>query len=361
MNILMLTYQGDQAGSTKSMIYLSQGLASRGHKVFFGCREDSIIYRSLLESSVKVVPMSFSRFGGAATARIADLCRDQEIQIINAQSSQDRYAALRARFIHGVNSKIVFTRRQMPESSRLSCMLANTGAHRIIAVSTAVAEALSRRGIDRRKIEVIHNGIPAVQRDEVDDSEVSMLRRRLWIPEGAQAIGCIARKKYQEVLIRACPYLPPNVIVLLVGPGRPEDWCRLIEKLRPAQRIIMLDYQERILPYYRLLAVSVLPSVIEGLSQTLLESMSMGIPVAASRWGGNPEVIEDDISGLLFSPTDPVDLAAKVNRLLEDRQLAESFSERGRVRVLEKFAIERTVEKTENCFGRLVEQKNLRG
>lgn len=83
MNILMLTYQG---GSTKSMIYLSTGLASRGHNVFFGCRKESTIYQSLLDGSVSVFPISFSRFGGCCPAQIADLCREQHIQIINAPS-----------------------------------------------------------------------------------------------------------------------------------------------------------------------------------------------------------------------------------------------------------------------------------
>jgi len=347
MNILMLTYQGDQGGSTKSMIYLSKGLVSRGHRVFFGCREQSFLYRSLLSSNVTVVPMNFSRFGGAVSARIADLCREQNIQIVNAQSSQDRYAALDARFFRGVASKIVFTRRQMPDSSRLSGLLSTVGAHRIIAVSAAVADALSRRWVDRSKIEVIYNGIPAEKYNNIDEDEVQKLRSRLRIPEGTTVIGCIARKKLQDILLKACPFLPPEAVILLVGPGNQRDWCGIIDKLKPSQRIIMLEYQERIMPYYRLLTVSVLPSLIEGLSQTLLESMAIGVPVLASRWGGNPEVIENELSGLLFSPTDPVDLAANVNRILEDRSLAESFRERGRRRVMETFNIEQTVERTE--------------
>ncbi|MBW2093066.1 MAG: glycosyltransferase family 4 protein, partial [Deltaproteobacteria bacterium] len=348
-------YQGDQGGSTKSMIYLSKGLASRGHKVFFGCREQSLIYRSLLNSNVTVVHMSFSRFGGTAPGQMVILCREQNIQIINAQSSQDRYAVLRARFFHGVKSKVVFTRRQMPNSSRLSGLLSTVGAHRIIAVSSAVADALSRRWIDRSKIEVIYNGIPAGKCNNIDEDEVQKLRSRLRIPEGATVIGCIARKKLQDVLIRACPFLPPEAVILLVGPGKPKDWCRIINKLKPPQRIIMLEYQERILPYYHLLTVSVLPSLIEGLSQTLLESMAIGVPVVASRWGGNPEVIEDGLSGLLFSPTDPIDLAEKINRVLEGRDFAESLREHSRRRVLETFNIEQTVERTEDCFKRLLD------
>ena len=109
------------------------------------------------------------------------------------------------------------------------------------------------------------------------------------------------------------------------------------------------------MPFYRLLSVSVLPSLIEGLSQTVLESMAMGVPVVASRWGGNPEAVEDGVSGLLFDPLDPRDLADKVNRVLNDSELADSFRERGRRRALEDFNIERTIKETEACFEKLLE------
>ena len=108
------------------------------------------------------------------------------------------------------------------------------------------------------------------------------------------------------------------------------------------------------MPYYPLLTVSVLPSLIEGLSQTILESMALGVPVVASRWGGNPEIVEEGVSGLLFEPLDPRDLAEKVNRIISDRELAQKFIERGHDRALVEFGIERTIENTERVFRRLL-------
>ncbi len=355
MNILFLTYQGDLGGATRSMEYLARGLAGRGHTVFFGCRREARIWDDLSGSKVHLVPMEFGRMGGPAARQIDSLCREHGIQIVNAQSSQDRYAALRAKLIHRSPFKLVFTRRQMPDSSRLSGLLATLGADRVIAVSRAVGEALARRWVARRLIEVVYNGTPREKYEGLDPRGTARLRERLDIPEGATVIGCIARKKRQDILIQALPWLPPEAIILIVGPGRQPEWDSLLDRLRPRQRVIILDHEDRSLLFYPLLTVSVLPSLLEGLSQTILESMALGVPVVASRWGGNPEIVEEGESGLLFEPLDPRDLADKVNRVLQDRELAARFVSRGRDRALVDFSVELTVENTERVFQRLLE------
>lgn len=336
------------------MIYLSEGLARRGHRVFFACSERSRVYGVLRESPVKVVPMCFSRFGWTAARDIARLCREEEIQIVNPQSSQDRYSVMWAKFLFGMRAKIVFTRRQMPDSSRLSCLLSNLGADRTIAVSSAVAQALEKRWTAGSKIVVIYNGTPAEKYETVEQAEVEELRKELDLEPETVVIGCIARKKRQDVLLAATPYLPQEAVILIVGPGEQPEWRQLIKRINPGQRVIILAHRDRVLPFYRLLSVSVLPSLIEGLSQTVLESMAMGVPVVASRWGGNPEAVEDRVSGLLFDPLDPRDLADKVNRVLNDSELADSFRERGRRRALVDFNIERTIKETESCFEDLI-------
>jgi glycosyltransferase involved in cell wall biosynthesis len=104
-------------------------------------------------------------------------------------------------------------------------------------------------------------------------------------------------------------------------------------------------------------AISVLPSLSEGTSNTLLESMAAGIPVVATRVGGNPEVIEDGVSGLLVPPRDSTALAAVIGRLLEDEELALGLGQAGIRRVAELFSIEGSIDQTEHLYQRLVEAK----
>ena len=101
-------------------------------------------------------------------------------------------------------------------------------------------------------------------------------------------------------------------------------------------------------------AVSVLPSLSEGLSNSLLESMAAGVPVVATRVGGNPEVIEHEVTGLLVPARDSVALAAAIRRLLEDKDLAASFGQAGMQRVARLFSIERSVRETEHLYQKLL-------
>src|SRR5690606_11457145 len=96
--------------------------------------------------------------------------------------------------------------------------------------------------------------------------------------------------------------------------------------------------------------ISVLPSYSEGLSNTLLESMAAGVPIVATRVGGNSELVKDGLNGILVPPRDPVALAEGILRILEDRELAESFRRYSLKLAEECFCMERMVRRTEDLY-----------
>jgi glycosyltransferase involved in cell wall biosynthesis len=98
----------------------------------------------------------------------------------------------------------------------------------------------------------------------------------------------------------------------------------------------------------------VLPSLSEGLSNSLLESMASGVPVVAATVGGNAEIVEDGVSGLLVPPRDAGALAEAMSRLLAAPDLIAQYGRDAKRRVLELFSMERSVSETENLYERLV-------
>jgi glycosyltransferase involved in cell wall biosynthesis len=106
-------------------------------------------------------------------------------------------------------------------------------------------------------------------------------------------------------------------------------------------------------------AVSVLPSLSEGLSNSLLESMAAGVPVVATNVGGNPEIVEDGISGLLVPPRDSEALATAMIRVLTDTGLAARFGLAGRNRVREMFSMQRSVDSVERLYNTLVQEATV--
>jgi glycosyltransferase involved in cell wall biosynthesis len=90
--------------------------------------------------------------------------------------------------------------------------------------------------------------------------------------------------------------------------------------------------------------ISVLPSHEEGFSNVILESMAAGLPVVATKVGGNSEAVIDGVTGWLVPPKNPDAMAEKIVDLLQDPQKARSWGEQGRKRVNKKFTIERMVQ-----------------
>ena len=94
----------------------------------------------------------------------------------------------------------------------------------------------------------------------------------------------------------------------------------------------------------------------EGLGTALLDAMSFGVPIAATRAGGIPEIVEHDVSGLLTQIHDPEALGAAIARLATDRALAYRMVANARRRVAHFSArntMEKTVEVYRQVLGRL--------
>ncbi len=91
-------------------------------------------------------------------------------------------------------------------------------------------------------------------------------------------------------------------------------------------------------PWLRAIDIFVLPSLSEALSNSLMEAMSTGCCPVASEVGGNPELVEDGRSGLLFPAGDSRALAACLTRLLEDPALRRDLAGAAAVRMRTHFS-----------------------
>ena len=107
-------------------------------------------------------------------------------------------------------------------------------------------------------------------------------------------------------------------------------------------------------------AVSVLPSLSEGTSNTLLESLAAGIPVVATSVGGTPEVIRDGQHGLLVPPRDPQALADAVCLVLKNPHIAMRLGEYGRRRAVSDYSFADMVRKTSDLYLELLERKSIK-
>src|SRR5438034_816851 len=160
----------------------------------------------------------------------------------------------------------------------------------------------------------------------------------------------VARRKDQDVLLRALPGLEQPLVLALVGLEADERLRALAAAVPARHRVVFVPPTDRPLAFYHLAAAAALPSRIEGMSQTLLEAMALGLPVVASDYGGNPDLVRSGETGLLVPPLDPAAWARALARLLGDAGLARRLARAGRELVRREFTLEGTAARTEAIY-----------
>jgi len=240
-------------------------------------------------------------------------------------------------------------------------MFYSRGAQKTVAVSNAVREALLRSGMSPGRVVTIPNGFPPSRFLRKNPGWNEDLARELGFPKGVPVLGVVSRLKDQDDLLRAARLIRRPLSILLLGVRRTSQFARLEEPLCGRHVVRYLDFVWDVLPYYGLLDISILPSRIEGLSQTLLESMALGIPTISSRAGGNVDVVRDGENGLLYEPRSPAALASQIERLISDQDLCDRIRETARRTALETYSLERTIDATEELYRNLCNGDGARG
>jgi glycosyltransferase involved in cell wall biosynthesis len=357
-----VTHQGDIGGSTNSITWLTDGLARRGHEVFLCCRPGSLLWERFAgHALVRLVPFEFGRspIAPLRSRALAREARRRAVEIVNAHASLDRHLTIQARHLFRGGFRLVHTRRNMPLSTggRLQGRYYGACTDRIIAVSARVAEAMARGGVPREKLAVVHNGIPLERYREVPAHDVEKARRELNLPEGLPVVGMFARRKGQDELLRAMASVASPAVILLLGIDRDERLETLRASLHLPHAVIYGGFRMEILPFYRLLDVFVLPSIIEGFSLAILEAMALGLPVVCTDAGGNAEAVRDGVNGFLFRPGDSNGLAEGIGRLLSDPAFRLAVGKTNREEAFRRFGVQETIRKTEEVYRSLVEER----
>ena len=238
-------------------------------------------------------------------------------------------------------------------------------ADHVFSVSYQLRDMLvERTGISRRKIGVIHNGVDT-ERFRPDSLARRRLRAELGVGEKEFCIGCVGRlnkiKDYPTIL-RAAEKLSESCDswrLWIVGSGSERAALEEFAAARPALcgKMQLLGSSDRIPELLNALDAYVLPSLCEGISNSLLEAMATALPVIVSETGGNPEVVVDGESGLLFAVGDSQRLA---DHLLMLQRREETRGELGRnalTRVKEQFSLQAMVRQYEEMYEQLAVKK----
>ncbi|MFA5494878.1 MAG: TIGR03088 family PEP-CTERM/XrtA system glycosyltransferase [Porticoccaceae bacterium] len=235
--------------------------------------------------------------------------------------------------------------------------------HCFIAVSRDLSQWLTTSvGIPASKVTQIYNGVDSTRFQPRGTAENDgEAPHRLpgvpddFMPGGGRlvlgAVGRLAAVKDQRLILSALqrifherPERRAYLRCILVGDGperRALEIC--IEALALGDCVWIAGDRDDIPALLRCMDIFLLPSLGEGISNTILEAMATGLPVIATAVGGNPELVEDGVTGLLIRVGDTEALARAIGTLIDDPARRERMGRAAMQRIRQDFDWEQTV------------------
>lgn len=229
-----------------------------------------------------------------------------------------------------------------------------TAIHTVSAGQRVQLEAL---GLPLAKLSVLVNG--------VDTQRFSpgcrlTARKETCLPEDALLIGIVGRfvalKRHVE-LFEAFEKLGtefPQAHLLVVGGGG-ADQEKIMHRAKSnkfAERIHMVGFQSNPLPYYRAMDLLAVPSIVEGMSNVVLEAMACGVPVLAHNACGNSEMLTHGVDGLVEDLATVENLQQALAATLKNRGQLPLMGEKARENVVSRFSISKMIQNYEDLYRR---------
>jgi glycosyltransferase involved in cell wall biosynthesis len=236
----------------------------------------------------------------------------------------------------------------------------NRVAHGIAEAVVVNSEALRRHlseeySIPPGKIFTCYNGIDTTVFHPGPRAEVAGLKA------ASPVIGtvCVLRaEKNLPLLLEAFEEVARNrddIRLMIVGSGPEETALRaLAASLNIAEKCVFHPSTPDVARILSAIDIFVLPSLSEGLSNALMEAMACGCCVISSAVGGNPELVQDGVTGLLFPSRDRGALAGQLAEVIGDAERRRKLGTAASARMNREFSLTRAVEKMQEIYGALL-------
>ena len=296
-----------------------------------------------------------------AILRLARLLRREKVSILHAHFFDPTFIGLIAARMAG--ARFVFTRHHSDHNSRLgkkwhTRIDAWCGSHadHVIAVSEATRRIMiDEEGVPASRITTVYNGMNPLSEPAAES--VARVRRELGLGEGPVLLmlARLHEEKGHRFLFEAIPEIQSRVgpVTLLLG-GEGPHRAELEEMARSqglGNVVRFLGRRSDVAELISLCSLLVLPSLAESFGFVLVEAMSLGKTVVASRTGGIPEAIDHEKTGLLVPPADSKQLAEAVCKVLQSPEWAQALGEEGRKRAV-RFSFDQMIRGYEAVYER---------
>jgi sugar transferase (PEP-CTERM/EpsH1 system associated) len=296
--------------------------------------------------------------------RLSTLLLREGARLVHTHNASPHlYGSLAAQFARARSRsrypRVVHTKhgRNEPEAARKVMVnrVASALSDRVVTVSSdAASVAIHVERVRPDKVMTIWNGVDTDEFRPRADGLAA--RAALGAPREGFHVGCVARlaavKDHRTLLAAFASFRERrrDAHLTLIGDG-PERAALEAHALDLGlwRAVTFAGERADVAPLYSAFDAFALSSLSEGISLTLLEAASAGLPIVATRVGGNPEVVVDGVTGILVPPGDPASFAEAL-AAVSSRWDRAAMGAAGRARVVSRFGLDRMAREYEELY-----------
>ncbi|MBQ8001822.1 MAG: glycosyltransferase [Clostridia bacterium] len=355
LKVLYLINHAGKAGTEKYVYNLVKTYKEKNTKCYFAYSEPGLLSEQMSQMGIEsfVVEMK-NPFDFKAAKRIAQICRDNNIDVIHTQYPRENYIALLSRRYYS-GTRVVYTCHLTLKTSflwKITNKIMTKNNHRIISVCNNGKELLIGNGVPENKIDVVFNGIVPSEKLPKNLEK----REELGIDKDTFVITTLSRYHmakgldfFTDSINELKKITDKKFVVLFLGDGE------LFDDIK--KRIVSCGLENEIKQMgFRNDAAQILSAsdlyvnsakCYEALSFAILEALDKSLPVVATRVGGNADIINDKTNcGILVDYGDTKAMANAIKTMMEDKEKYDEFSVNARKTACEKFNLDVLLEET---------------
>ena len=360
-------------GTETQAVELALRIPIAGYDVTLGClRAEGPLLERLYGISVAV--REFHPRGGIDTPaglyqvlRLSWFLRREKFDVVHTHDLWSNLLGVPAARLAGVPA-IVSSRRDLAHFDwyrgrrRVWLRRIQNLSGAVLTNATPIRDALiAEDGFRPDKVCVIHNGVD-IEKFNARHND----REHLFPGAGNGKLIVLVGNMHSDVkghpwLIASAPAVVrefPSTRFILVGDGEQRaGFERQAAELRMKDNFLFLGRRADVPEILACCDIAVLPSKAEGLPNAVLEYMAAGLPVIVSRVGGNAELVQDGVTGLLVPPADSAALSSALLKLLREHGLARQMARSAREFIVQNFSFERLVLEVDALYSELLQRK----
>lgn len=361
MNIAHIVYSFSFGGLERRIVRLIKGLTDYDARfTIVSLRPSTGEFLPQQDNVEHVVLDARPGLDVGAIYRLARLLKTREIDIVHSHNWVSMLEGVVAgnlarvpAIVHGEHGASRFEADQLRRRRTIAQTLLARGAHAIVPVNESIRDRIAELWhLNPERMTVIPNGVdtalfaPAV-RPEAAEFVVGSISRLETIKNFPCLIKAISALNSHD---DACRYR-----LVIVGDGSERSSLEaLIAALNAEQFVSLPGSSDNPEHWYGQFDAYVNCSFSEGMSNTVLEAMACGCPVIATHVPGHLEWLKPDVHALFFENDDAHDLAMKIKRLADERELRTNMSEENRRYVVNEFSNDRFVASYLSLYRRLL-------